>query len=180
MAPRKSGKVAANRERDAANPLYHEAEERVHRWLVARGKDVKDVRDQRTYYDFIIGSAWTLDVKCDDRARDTGRVIWESVIIVHGREDDSAIQDGWGLQHGLSYVAYILLPEDRAQPWPLLVVQAQLLREAVHQAVSDGLVGEKEALKPFSVVGDDRTSGGYAVRIDWLRAKGLVLEEGEV
>lgn len=185
MAPRKSGRDKPNRDRDVHNPLYAEAENRVLAWLLAQGKEVTDVREERTYYDFIVGGAWTLDVKCDTRAHDTGRVIWESAVIVKGREDASAVQEGWGQHHGLSYVAYVLVQDGGAGPWPLLIVQAQGLRQAVSQAVSEGLVGVdteiyKPPLKAFVIDGEDRVAMGYAVKIKWLRDKGLVLEEGEV
>ena len=186
MAPRKSGRDKPNRDRDVQNPLYHEAEERVLAWLLAQGKEVTDVRDSKLYYDFIIGGAWTLDVKADTRAHETGRVIWESAIIVKGREDASAVQEGWGQHHGLSYIAYVLVPgarEDAPQAgWPVLIVQAQGLRQAVSQAVSEGLVGHEavSVLRPFVIDGEDRMATGYAVLISWLRDKGLVLEEGEV
>lgn len=185
MAPRKSGRDKPNRDRDVHNPLYHEAEERVLAWLLAQGKEVTDVREERTYYDFIIGGAWTLDVKADTRAHDTGRVVWEAAVIVKGREDASAVQEGWGQHHGLSYIAYVIIPSGyegtSPHPWPLLIVQAQGLRQAILQTISEGLVGHGgHALRPFVIDGEDRVATGYAVLISWLRDKGLLLEEGEV
>lgn len=181
MAPRKSGKLKPNRDRDAQNPLYREAEERVLAWLLGRGKEVTDVRDAKSYYDFVVGGAWTLDVKADTVAHHTGRLVWEAGVLVKSKAGPEAVQEGWGQHHGLSYIAYVLIPQTREEAgWPVLVVQAQGLREAVSQAVGEGLVGVEAPLKPFVIEGEDRDAWGYAISMTWLRSKGLVLEEGEV
>lgn len=179
MAPRTTR--VYDREIDAKNPLYAEAEERVLYWLQSQRKEVRDVREARTYYDFVLGDAWTLDVKTDMRAHETGRVVWEAGVLNKSRQQTI---DGWGMHHGLSYVAYVMPREVNAETahesWPMLLVNAQRLREAVQQAVSDGKVGKEEVLKPFTVEGEDRVSWGYAVSLKWLRDKGLVLAEDVV
>jgi hypothetical protein len=165
----------ANYQEDVHNKLYREAEDRVLAYLHGRGKQVKDCRPERTFYDFIIGSAWTLDVKCDTRYVETGRVAWEQLLIKHAGGVESIIES-WGMHHGLSYIAYALCPPEgqREGPWTLIICHADRLRQAV--------LGHKEepACKEFITRGTDRDGVGYAVDVAWLRAQGnIILEEGE-
>lgn len=168
---------------DVANPLYLEAEERVLNWLRARGKHVTDNRSKRTFHDFTIGNAWTLDVKCDVRYAETGRVAWEQLTVRHNGPPERAITPGWGMHHGLSYIVYVLCPPPgfrhdeeggRHNGWPLVVVHAGRMREAI--------LANKDspAVKGFIAHGTDRDGTGYAVELEWLRQQpGVVLEEGE-
>lgn len=163
-----------DRARDVRNPLYIEAEDRVLAWLREQGKVVEDVRHEHKVYDFRIGNAWNLDVKADTRHADTGRVAWEQLVVSH--DPNRLPQEGWGMHHALSYVAYVLVPPegDRARPWPLVICHAGRLREAV--MANRGLPEVKE----FLVRGTDRDATGYAVDLNWLRSQGnVVLQEGE-
>lgn len=183
MAPR-GNRPKPNRAIDVQNPLYREGEERVYQWLLSQGKEVQDVRPLNTYYDFILGSAWTLDVKVDTRAHETGRVAWEDVVEDLRKSGPEAFQPGWGRHHGLSFVAYVLLPAGpyldngiaplEPRMWPVIVVNAQKLREAILKE------GEGNNCKGFIVNGSDRRATGCAVKLDWLEAQGLVMQRGEV
>lgn len=160
--------------KDVVHPLYREAEDRVYQWLLDKGKHVQDDREQRTFHDFTIGNAWTLDVKCDTLAHRTGRIAWEQVLSYHapGRLPHAS----WGMHPGLTYLVYVLPPaeEQRAGKWPLLVIHAARLREAI--------LANKDTppVRAFISRGTDRDGSGYAVDIAWLRRLGsVILEEGE-
>lgn len=165
-------KEKPNYERDVRNPLFKEAEERVYQWLVSAGKHVTDNRSERTFHDFTVGHAWTLDVKCDRQAHDTGCVAWEQGVAMH----DGPIREGWGLHPGLNYVVYVLVPPEgqRDGRWPVLVCSAKRLRGFAEAN------RETDLARGFLARGTDRDGFGFLLDIQALRDYGAVLEEGEV
>ncbi len=167
-------KPKPNRARDVQNPLWKAMEERVYRWLLDQGKHVQDKRDEHTYYDFIVGSAWTLDVKCDTRAHESGCVAWEQLVEDLSKDGPEAFQPGWGMHHGLSYVVYVLLQEPHEGPQQVVVINAQKLRSAILTE------GESANCKPFITNGSDRRATGYVVSLDWLDSQHLIIQRGEV
>lgn len=161
-----------DRDKDVTNSVFREAEDRVYRWLLTRGMgSITDARDQRTFYDFILNHAWTLDVKCDQYALNTGNVAWEEWVWKCPRPDDVQKVKGWGLHDGLVYVMYVFPTTEGA--WKGLLCSAAKMREAVLD-VAGRAPGE---LREFHKQGTDRDATGYLVPIAFLRNRGCVLEE---
>lgn len=171
MAGRQTIRTKPDFGRDVLNPVYKQAEQRVYDWLASTGRDVTDNRAERTWHDFTVGHAWTLDVKCDTRAHESGKVAWESGVSMH----DGPVREGWGMHHGLNYVVYVLLPpeERRGGPWPFLLCSAQRLREFALQH------RETPVATGFVSHGTDRDGFGFVLDIQALREAGAVLQEGE-
>lgn len=172
MAGRSSGKPLADFRKDIANPVFHEAEDRVYRWLLAHGHTVEDRRDSHTFYDFKVDDNRTLDVKCDTRARDTGNISWEYEVLHH----NGRVQPGWGTHEGLHLVAFLLAPTQRHSAsgrWPLLLVSTRKARDfvAAHQ--------DTAACRRHMTPGTDRDGYCYIVSIAALRAYGAVIQESE-
>lgn len=153
------------------DPLYHEAEERVYNWLISKGKCVTDDRARHTFHDFTVGSAWTLDVKCDTYAHSNGRVAWEQGIIM-----GSKVVDGWGQHPGLDYIVWVLLPaeDQRENKWPIILCPAKKVRELVYEN------RETPPVQGFMTRPGDRQGFGYTIDINWLRENDGILEEDEV
>lgn len=92
---------------DVTNDLYRECELRVLQYCRRRlGPDrVEDVSDQHLSYDLLIrsgGKTSSLDVKCDDRAIETGRIVYET-----GLRFGTRRSEGWGERGGMDIVCYV-------------------------------------------------------------------------
>lgn len=173
MTRRENGRGRPEYEYDVRDPLYREAEDRVHNWLVSQGKLVADNRDQHTFHDFTVGHAWTLDVKADTYGYENGHVAWEQGIAHH----NGRVREGWGLHPGLSYVAYVLVPPVSVRervPWPVVLCNAARLRSFVEEH------RETDVCRGFVVYGTDRDGFGFILDLGALREYGAVLQEGEV
>lgn len=160
-------------QRDINNPLFKEAEERVHSWLLAHGHSVEDCRDAHTFYDFKVDNNRTLDVKCDSRCQETGNVTWEIAVWHHS----GRWQDGWGRHPGLHTIAYIMPPAGTVAgdpyPWPLVLVDAARMREFVEDYHDTPVCW-------YNVrQGTDRDGHNYIVSLRALRAFGAIVQEGE-
>lgn len=159
---------------DVAHPLFREAEDRFKDWYekVLGGTDLTDVRPLRTYHDFTIGGMWTVDVKCDQYALQTGRVAWEEEVFHFNPKDASDItkNPGWGMHDGLDYIVYVF-PQGEGT-WPAIMVDARVMREAIMRL---GTSREyNSSLKRFAKESDDRTATGFAVDIEWLEEVGAI------
>lgn len=170
-------KLTRRRNIDANNPLFIEAEEKVLRWLLAEGYQVLDYRKQHTYFDFRVGlpqrvdenmqqttfPVYTLDVKCDQFAATTGRVVWELTNIIGG-----VMREGWGMNPHLDYVASV-----QPQTWHMTLLDAVAVRRLLAE---DILVGDQ--VKHFTRKGADGIdSDAIAVYLDTLRQHGCVVKE---
>lgn len=165
--------------RDANDPLYTEAEERVYRWLLAGNFEVEDHRKDRTYHDFTFyakGAKWDLDVKCDSLAATTGRLAFETHMWRGDKHKPTWSAPGWAMHEELSYAAFIL-----PQTWTLLLVDMRRVRE-VMAAVDEGLVNpEPGDWFLFTHEGNDNLHGrGVAIGIDYLRSMGCIRKEAQL
>lgn len=173
-APRQ--KTTGIRSRDAVNPLFVEAEARVHRWLVDAGYRVVDARAQRTYYDFRIGkepglAVYTLDVKCDQYASNTGMVAWETNMWTPSRK-----WAGWGMDEKLDYVAYAL-----PHVWTLLLVRTTCVRKLLARIEAGAYTPQQGEVKPFVKEGrDGYHAAGLVLSIPLLRREGCVAAEDKL
>lgn len=176
--------ATGNKQKDVVQPLFLEAEQRVLDYLRAQGKHVADNRKARTFYDFVVGHAWTLDVKADQYGHESLAVAFETDIDEYSEEVDEygphrvfqRRSEGWGRHHGLNYVAYVLVSD--AEKWPLYILHRQKTLDAVLSYVEKGLGGS--AVRPFSKPDGPRKASGYVLALDWLEEQGCVVERGEV
>lgn len=167
-----------NREQDVVNPLFRAAEDRVYAYLqrlATPESPVVDMRHEKTYYDFRKGP-FTIDVKCDQYAHQTGRVAWEQYIFINRGEDSLDRVNGWGSDERLDYIAYVF-PKGDEEAWPCLIVNRRKMAQQIQEAV--GTPQERE-LKAFLKESGKRTATGYAANIEWLRAGGCIIWTTEV
>ena len=168
--------------RDANDPLYTEAEDRVYRWLLAGNFEVEDLRSQRTYCDFNIvsrtgnGAKWSLDVKCDSLAYTTGRLAFETHMWRGDDDKPSWAAPGWAMHDELSYAAFVL-----PQTWKLILVDMDRVR-GVLNAVEMGLVNpEPGDWFAFTHKGNDNLHArGIAIGIEYLHSMGCIRKETTV
>lgn len=104
---------------DAGNPLYREAELRVAQLFRDYGYKVEDVAEAHLNYDLVAtapgfpGVRLTIDVKCDERAWETGNLAWESEIVWPGGKRVK----GWGQKGGADWICYALANGDSRNTW---------------------------------------------------------------
>lgn len=164
------------RSRDVQNPIFKEAEQRVYEWLQANGYSIVDLRAQKTYADFRFGAAgkqpvFTLDVKADQYASETGRVAWEIVVENRGR-----IREGWGMYKELDYVAFVLPNGPEPLSWPLYMVDVKQVQRAL-----DTIVEQHGDYVRFDKRGEDgRRAEGVAISLAALRQHGCIVHEAAV
>lgn len=178
--------TTGNKAADVGNKVFIEAEARVLKWLRdVKGFHVADNRKARTFYDFVINHAYTLDVKSDTQATETGRVAIEmqldNYVPVSDEYGTTMAYDssvpGWGRHHGLNYIAYVEL--SNANKWPVYIVHLPNMVAEMDAALAGHIEGDE--LKQFvKQDGETRRGIGYAVSLDWLRRKGCIVEEAEV
>lgn len=172
-----------NKARDVANKVFLEAEQRALDYLRAKGWHVADNRKARTFYDFVVNHAWTLDVKADQYAIETQRVAFEVAIDEYAEVEDEygsskvlqATRAGWGAHHGLNYVAFVFVNE--GEEWPILILHRAKTLEALNEHLEKGLAGN-EVTRFGKQDGEYRRAVGYLLDVEWLRRNGCVMEEG--
>lgn len=155
------------------NRLFQEAEERVYNWLHEAVPELRviDCRKQKTYYDFLLGSIFPLDVKCDQYAADTGRLAFEWEI-----DKDGRTVPGWGQHEGLAFIAYVL-PDLADKQWPMYVVDAAMARVAVREWLESAEPVDGINVIQFAVQSEGREARGYGLGIEWLRERGALVWE---
>lgn len=165
-----------NRAVDVHNPLFQEAETRVYNWLTSRDNHiVRDCRKQHTYHDFVVDDLWTVDVKCDQLAAQTGRVAWELYV----EKANGTMLDGWGRHEHLDYVAFVQ-PGEASAGWPVYLVDVQAVRSLLVAIEAGNSIPTAAEYRPFTKVGTDRTGIGVAISLALLARTGCIVEESHV